>query len=87
MTTACALGVVGVDRAAVDGGNGVLHIAALIERVGVDCHLHIVALRNIQRRTYGGWRSAPILVNLQTASAGCDLLLDGLCCGAVAFAQ
>ena len=49
MTTACALGVVGVDRAAVDGGNGVLHIAALVKRVGVDCHLHIVALRNIQR--------------------------------------
>ena len=50
------LGVVGVDRPALEGGDGVLDEAGLVERVGVDGHLHVVACR--RRPGSSRWRPA-----------------------------
>ena len=80
MTATCTLGVVGVDRATVDRRNRVLDKTTLVERVGVDRHLHIVVVGNAECGTYCGGSRAPILVDLQTARARLDLL-DHRSCG------
>src|SRR3546814_15744581 len=38
--SARTLGVIGVDAAPGDGGEGVLHETGLVQRVRVQCHLH-----------------------------------------------
>ena len=87
VTAASALGVIGVYRATINGCDGILHIAALVERVGVDSHLHIVSLRNIHSRAYRLGCRAPILVNLQSAGTRHYLLLDRFTARAVTLAQ
>ena len=46
MAAASAFGVEGVNRAALDGGDGVFHKPRLIEGVGVDADLNIEAIGN-----------------------------------------
>ena len=87
MATARTLGVIGVNRTAIDGCDGILDVTTLIECIGVDGHLHIMSLGNVERRTNSSWCRAPVLMNLKTARARSELLLDGLLHGAVALAQ
>ena len=70
MAAAGALGVEGVDGAALEGGDGVLDEAGLVQRVGVDRHLHVMLVGDGQAVVDGGGRGAPILVQLQAAGAG-----------------
>jgi hypothetical protein len=44
MAAAGAFGVEGVDGAALEGADGVLDEAALVQRVGVEHHLHVVVV-------------------------------------------
>ena len=87
MAAAGAFGVVGVDRPAGDGGDGVLDEAGLVQRVGVDGDLHVEAVGDAQAAVDGGGRRAPVFVQLQAAGAGADLLFQRPGQAAVAFAQ
>ena len=64
------LGVVGVDRPALDRGDRVLDEPGLVERVGVDGDLDVVLVGHRQAGVDGGGRGAPVLVELQAAGAG-----------------
>ena len=74
VAAARALGVIGVDGAALEGGQRVLDEAALVERVGVDHHLHVHVVGHAQAIVDGAGRGAPILVQLERAGPGMDLL-------------
>ena len=80
-------GVEGVDGAAGDGADRVLHEAGLIEGVGVDAHLHVELIGHreaaIDRRRGG----APVLVQLKAAGPGADLFLQGGRGAGVALAE
>src|SRR5690606_2110554 len=76
VAAAGALGVVGVDGAVPEGGNGVLDKAALVEGVGVDHHLHVEGIGDAQAVVDGGGGGAPVLVQLQAGGAGEDHLLE-----------
>ena len=62
-----ALGVEGVDGAALEGGDSVLDEARFVQRVGVDHHLHVVIVGHRQRAVDGRGRRAPVLVQLEAA--------------------
>ena len=87
VATAGPFGVEGVDRAAGDGADRVLHEARLIEGVGVDAHLHIELIGHreaaIDRRRGG----APVLVQLEAAGPGADLFFQGSRGAGVALAE
>ncbi len=80
-------GVIGVDGAALEGGEGVLHEARLVEGVGVDGHLHVEGLGHRQAVVDGRGRGAPVLVQLQPHRPGLDLLLQGRGQTGVALAE
>ena len=82
-----AFGVIGVDRAAGDGRDGVVHISRLVDRVGVNCDLNIVAVGHGQAIVDSRRRGSPILVELETAGAGGDLFFQRHGARSVAFAQ
>ena len=81
------LGVVGVDRAALEGGDRVLDEAGLVQRVGVDRDLDVELVGDVQAVVDGGGRGAPVLVQLQAAGARRDLLDQRLGPGGVALAE
>ena len=84
MSAAGAFGVVGMDRAAVHGGDRILDVSALVERIGVDGHLHVETIGDAQRGADRSGSRAPVLVNLQAAGSGLDLFFERLVHRAVA---
>ena len=76
MAAARALGVEGVNRAALERRDGVLDEAGLVERVGVDHHLDVVVVGDGEAIVDRGRRRAPVLVQLERAGAGLDHLLQ-----------
>ena len=72
VAAAGAFGVKGMDGAALEGFDGVLDEARLVERVAVDHHLHVVFVGDRQAAVDGRRRRAPILVQLERAGAGLD---------------
>ncbi len=56
MASARALTMVSVDGAPIDGFNGVLDTAGLVERVGVDRHLYIESVGHRKAVPYGSRR-------------------------------
>ena len=56
--------------------------AGLVERVGVDGDLDVVLVGHRQAGVDDGGRGAPVLVELQAAGAGLDLVAErlGACC-------
>ena len=76
VAAARAFGVEGGDGAALERGDRVLDEARFVERVGVDRHLDVVALGDAQAVVDRRRRRAPVLVQLQAAGAGLDLLLE-----------
>ena len=73
-----AFGVIGVNRPAADRGDGVLDEPGLVQRVGVDRHLHVELVGDRQTRVDGRRRRAPVLVKLQADRAGANLLAQRL---------
>ena len=71
-----SFGMVGVNRAPIDGGNSVLKEACLVEGVGVNRHRHIVGVGHPQAAIDGRWSSAPVLMQLQAAGPGRNLFLQ-----------
>src|ERR1700683_1727276 len=76
-----------VNGAPVDGVDGVGQVAALIERVGVNGHLHVVLVGHAQRTVDDGGGRAVVLVHLQGAGTGLDLLAQRAGLAAVALAH
>ena len=87
VAAAGALGVVGVDGPARNGGDGVLDKAGLVQGVGVDGYRHVVTVGHLQAAVNGRWRGAPVLVQLQAAGPGLQLFLQGRGDAGVALAQ
>ena len=87
MAAARALGVEGGDGAALEGGARGLDEAQFVQRVGVDRHLHVHAIGDGEAIVDRGGRGAPILVQLEPAGAGLDLLLDAGRLAGVALAE
>ena len=65
VAAARALGVVRVDRPPGDGGERALHVAGLVERVGVDRHLHARRVGDAQAGVDRRRRRPPVLVQLE----------------------
>nr|GEU28209.1 hypothetical protein [Tanacetum cinerariifolium] len=76
MAAARAFGVEGVDGAVLEGGNGVRQVAAFVEGVAVDRHLHVHLVGHRQAVVDGRWRAAPVLVQFEADGAGAHLLLQ-----------
>ena len=87
VAAAGAFRVIGVDRPAVDGGDGVLDEARLVERVGVNGDLNVELVGDGEAGVDCRRRRAPVLVQLQAAGAGADLLLQRAGKAAIPFAQ
>jgi len=87
VTTAGALCVERVDRAALDRGDGGLEVAGLVEAVRVQGHLQAPAIRGGERGVDRGGRGAPVLVDLVAARAGEGLLGERLGADRVALAH
>ncbi len=87
MPAAGAFGVIGMDGAALERGDGRLDEAALVQRVGMDRDLHVGRVGHRQAGIDGGRRGAPVLVQLQPDRAGLDLLDDRLRQAGVALAE
>ena len=73
VAAARAFGVVGVNGAAFEGGDGILHEAGFVQRVGVDGDLHVVFFGDGERAVDGGGSGAPVFVKLEADGAGFDL--------------
>jgi hypothetical protein len=70
MAAAGALGMEGVDGAALEGGDGVLDEAGLVQRVGVDGDGDVGLLGDRETDVDGRGRGAPVLVQLQGDGPG-----------------
>ena len=74
MAAAGAFGVEAVDRPALDGRDRVVEEPALVQRVGVDGDLDVVLVGHRQAGVDDRQGGAPVLVELQAAGAGLDLI-------------
>src|SRR6201981_238777 len=59
---------------ALESGDCIFDEAAFIKRVGMDKNLHVHVIRNRQATVNGGGRRTPVLMKLQAACPGLDLL-------------
>ena len=66
-------GVIGVNGAALEGGEGGFDEAGFVEGVGVDRHLHIVLIGDTQAVVDTRRGGAPVFVQFETDGAGLDL--------------
>ena len=87
VATAGSLGMVGVDRSPADGANRVFDEPGLVDRVGMDRHLHVHFVGHAQTRVDRGRRAAPVLVQLEPDSARSNLLAQAFGASGVALAQ
>ena len=87
VAAAGALGVEGVDRAALEGAQGVVDVAGLVERVGVDGDLDVEFVGDAEAGVDRGGGGAPVLVEFEADGAGKDLLAKWFLGGAVALAE
>ena len=78
-------GVISVDGSALEGGDGVLHKARFVQRIGVDGHLHVIVFRHAEAGIDRRWGGAPVFVQLQTYSPRFHLLPQAGLQGAVAL--
>ena len=74
MAAARALGMEGVNDAAFHGGDGILHIARLVQRIGVDGNLHVHFVGHGERCPNDGGHGSPVFMNLEAAGPRLDLL-------------
>jgi hypothetical protein len=86
VAAAGTLGVKGVDGAALEGSQRILHEARFVQRVGVDRHLNVVLLGHVETVVDRSRRSAPIFVQLEPDAASHHLLDQRLGQAGVAFA-
>ncbi|MCY1172032.1 hypothetical protein D3C87_1825120 [compost metagenome] len=73
MTATGTFGVIGVNGAALEGGEGGFDETGLVEGVGVDRHLHVEPVGHAQAVVDTRRRGAPVLMQLEADGAGLDL--------------
>src|SRR5438874_11699735 len=78
MPASGAFGVIRMDRAPLEGGDLIVHVAGLVERVGVDGDLDVFFLRDPEAAVDRGGRRAPILVQLEPDRSRADLLEEAV---------
>src|SRR5580698_7416804 len=61
--------VIGMDRSTLEGGNRIVNISGLVERIGVDGNLNVLSLRYAKAAIDRRGGRAPILVELQADRA------------------
>ena len=66
MSTPCTFRVVGVNRSPFERSNGIFDKTRLVERVGMDCDLHIVLIGNRQAAVDCSRCCSPVLVELKS---------------------
>ena len=71
-------GVIGVDGAALEGGQRRLDEARLVEGIGVDGHLHVQLVRHGQAIVDGRWGGPPVLMEFEPDGTGQDLFAQWL---------
>ena len=76
MASAGSLGMVSVDRAPGNRVQRILHASALIQRVGVNCDLHIILIGHIQTVVDDCRCGTPVFVNLEAHGSGADLFCE-----------
>ncbi len=86
VTATGTFGVVGVDGAALEGGEGGFDKAGFVEGVAVDRHLHVVLVGDAQAVVDTRRRGAPVLVQLQANGTGLHLFDQRLRQAGVALA-
>ena len=74
--TACAFGVVGVDAAIFEGGDGVFHKACFVQGISVDGDLNIIVFGNVEAGVDRRWGGAPVFVQLQPDRPSFYLLIQ-----------
>ncbi len=74
VAAAGAFGVIGVNRAAFERGNGAFDKAGFVQGVGMNRHLHVVFVRDAQTAINRGGSRAPIFVQLQADGAGLEFV-------------
>ena len=87
VAAAGAFRVIGVNRTALDRGNGIFDEARLVQRVRVDGDLDVVLIGHAHTAVDGRGGRAPIFVQFQAAGSGADLLHERPWQAAIAFAQ
>src|ERR1700722_8453954 len=73
MSSSSAFSVVGVDGAALEGANSVLHKAGFIERIGVNRHLYVQFVGDRQRAINSSGRFSPVFMEFEPDSSGQNL--------------
>ena len=73
-----AFDVVGVHRPAVSRRQGVLEVAVLVERVGVQRHRQVGRLGHSETGVHHCRAGTPVLVHLEATAAGKDGALEQL---------
>ena len=87
VSAAGALCVVGMDRAAGNGVQCVLHASAFVQGICMDCHLYVIVVGYIQTVVDDCRGAAPVLVDFQPHGTGFYLFNQGFFVGAVAFSE
>src|SRR5918999_5451641 len=87
MPAARPLGVIGMDSAALERGDGVLDKARFVQGVSVDGDLYIVLVRHAQAAIDRCGGGAPVLMELESHSARVDLLAQSLWPTRIALAE
>ncbi len=87
MAAARSLRVKGVDGATLERRTGVFDEPGLVERVGVDRHLHVHQVGDRKAAVDGRRRRPPVLVQLQATGARPNLLVQGVRQRGVALAE
>ncbi len=77
MTSAGTFGVIGVDSAPLECGQGIFDETRFIQRVSVYRHLHVMLLGDIETVVDGRGRGSPIFVQFQPHRPSEDLLVQG----------
>src|ERR1700751_323808 len=72
---------------AFESGDRIFDEAAFVKRVCMDKNLHVHVIRNRQATVNGGGRRTPVLMKLQAASPGLDLLNETNCRARVALTE
>ena len=65
-----------VNGSSVDSGDGVLNITGLIEGIGVDGNLHVIAVGSFHSRADSLHGRAPVLVDLEAHRARFELAVE-----------
>src|SRR5258708_5747683 len=87
MPTTGSLGMIGMNGSSRNGCDGIFNKASLIDRICVNCHLHIIGISDLQARIDCSRRSPPVLVQLESTGPRAQLFSQWLNSRGITLAQ